>query len=152
MIKVFIENEAGSRIKNIFNEKTLTYLRSETVSAPYPFPYGFILNTTAGDGDNIDCFVVTKQPIKSGSTVDCHVIDLLEQVEDDEIDHKIIVVPANEMSSNTVSNEVELAIRSFVLNVFSHIPGKKIAIGELLGPEAARQFIADCTDKNAAAD
>ncbi len=63
-MKVFIENEAGSDQKNVYNEKTLEYRETFTVSRKYPFPYGFILKTTSGDGDNLDCFVITEQKLK----------------------------------------------------------------------------------------
>lgn len=53
-MKVFIENEAGSDQKNIYDEKALEYKRSHTISRKYPYPYGFILKTTSGDGDNVD--------------------------------------------------------------------------------------------------
>ena len=39
-MRVFIENDAGSRRKNIYDEGTLAHLRSVEVSAAYPFPYG----------------------------------------------------------------------------------------------------------------
>ena len=38
-MKAFIENEAGSDQKNIFDEKTLEYSRTCTVSALYPKYY-----------------------------------------------------------------------------------------------------------------
>jgi inorganic pyrophosphatase len=53
--KVFIENEQGSDRKNHHDEKTLTLLRSETVSRAYPYPYGFIIGTANADGDCLDC-------------------------------------------------------------------------------------------------
>jgi len=55
-MKVFIENEAGSNKKNIFDEKSLDFEKQVEVSQSYPYPYGFVLNTTAEDGDSVDCF------------------------------------------------------------------------------------------------
>lgn len=63
-MKIFIENEAGSDQKNLYNEKTLEYKKTVTVSRKYPYPYGFALDTTSGDGDNVDVFVITDQKIK----------------------------------------------------------------------------------------
>ncbi|MCL1594404.1 MAG: inorganic diphosphatase, partial [Actinomycetia bacterium] len=57
LITVFIENEAGSVIKQHFDEATLSIERTEHVGAAYPFPYGFIPETLAPDGDAVDCFV-----------------------------------------------------------------------------------------------
>lgn len=64
VLKVFAENESGSEQKNMYNEKTLKFKKTVTVSQKYPFPYGFILGTTGGDGDNLDCFIITKENLK----------------------------------------------------------------------------------------
>ena len=37
MMKVFIENEAGSKVKNLFDEKRLEYEKSIEVSRAYPY-------------------------------------------------------------------------------------------------------------------
>ena len=50
-ITVFVENEAGSNIKHHYNEATFTVERTEQVGAHYPYPYGFIPDTIAPDGD-----------------------------------------------------------------------------------------------------
>ncbi len=80
-MKVFIENEAGSDQKNLYNEKTLEYRKTVTVSRKYPYPYGFILDTSSGDGDNLDCFIITDKALKSGQIIECEPIGLMEQLE-----------------------------------------------------------------------
>src|SRR5262245_47174286 len=42
-MRVFIENEAGSRRKNSYDETTLQHIGSTEVSAAYPYPYGFVI-------------------------------------------------------------------------------------------------------------
>ena len=90
MIKVCIEVDAGSFEKNLYNEKTLEYRETHRVSRPYPYPYGFILGTTAEEGDNVDCYLITRDSLKPGAIVECEPIGLLEQDEDGEIDHKVL--------------------------------------------------------------
>jgi inorganic pyrophosphatase len=70
-MKVFIQNEAGSFVKNFHDEKGLKFTGTARVSRAYPLPYGFILNTTADDGLNVDCFVLTKTSLHTGQIVDC---------------------------------------------------------------------------------
>ena len=53
IIRVFVQNEAGSMQTHYHDEKTLTYLRSAPVAHAYPYPYGFILGTEARDGCNV---------------------------------------------------------------------------------------------------
>jgi inorganic pyrophosphatase len=85
--QVFIENEAGSNIKNHHDEKALTFQRSEAVSRAYPFPYGFIIGTQNADGDCLDCFVISKRPLRTGEIVECEPIGMMEQTEDALSDH-----------------------------------------------------------------
>ena len=143
-MKVFIENEAGSDQKNIFNEKTFEYRKTVTISAKYPFPYGFLLNTTSGDGDNLDCFVLTRQPLKSSQILDVEPIGMFEEMEDGEEDHKILAVPVGE--NWTVDAETENTFRDFSAKVFSHLPGKEKIIGRFLGSEDALKLIESSKD------
>ena len=96
MLRVFIENEAGSCIKHHHDEETLAFLRTERVQAPYPFPYGFVPGTRAPDGDCVDCFVVTDRVLHTGDLVDCEPFALMEQTEAGLVDHNILAVPAGE--------------------------------------------------------
>lgn len=134
-MKVFIENEANSNIKNLFNEQTLAFRKSVQVSANYPFPYGFLLDTKSGDGDNLDCFVLTKQPLKSRDILEVEPIGMFEEIEDAEEDHKILAVLSGETWD--IDKNLEQIFRDFSAKVFSHLPGKKKEIGRFLGKEDA---------------
>lgn len=140
-MRVFIENEAGSRRKNTYDEATGALLKAEDVSAAYPFPYGFIIGTKADDADAADCFVLTRQSIASGAVVECNPTGLLEQVEDGETDHKVLALLPGESMAIA---EAEPALRHFVSRVFAHVPGKTMHIGRLLGAEAAEAYLRAC--------
>jgi inorganic pyrophosphatase len=146
-LRVFIENEAGSRRKNIYDERTLVYQRTDEVSRAYPYPYGFVIGTRSGDGDCVDCFVLTETALTSGSIVDCEPLGLLEQVEDGEIDHKALTVPAGERFA--LDDAVVAALKEFINGVFAHVPGKRMQIGRLLGRDAAEAYIRECRDDSA---
>lgn len=138
-MKVFIENEAGSNIKNLFNEETLEYRKSVEVSARYPFPYGFLLDTKSGDGDNLDCFVLTKQSLKSKETVEVEPIGMFEEIEDGEEDHKILAILPGEVWE--VDENLQQIFKDFSAKVFSHLPDKKKDVGRFLGKEDALRLI-----------
>ncbi len=142
-MRVFIENEAGSRRKNTYDESTLQFLSSVDVSAAYPFPYGFVIGTRSEDGDAVDCFVITDQKLAAGSTVDCEAFGLLEQIEDNEIDHKILAVPAGTKPAADADAAMLATLREFATNVFAHIPGKHLKLGQLLGRDAAETYLAE---------
>ena len=149
-MKVFIQNEAGSRVKHWHNEKTLELKGAVRVSRPYPFPYGFILETTADDGLNVDCFVLTKQVLKTGQVVDCQAVALMEQIEDAKEDHNVLAVLRGESVSMTP--EIIASLTDFVLHVFEHVPGKKVSVGKFLDDYAARDYVSHLSDLKNLAD
>ncbi len=138
-MKVFIENEAGSLVKHEHNEKTFELLRTSQVSRPFPRPYGFVLNTTAEDGDNVDCFVLTKEHLYTGDIVDCEPVGLMEQIEDGEVDHKVLAVLPGEQPA--LDLEIKQTLVDFGSHVFDHIAGKTMKIGEFLDKDAALQYV-----------
>lgn len=146
-MKVFIENETGSFVKHLHDEKTLKLKGTTRVSRPYPLPYGFVLDTSAEDGDNVDCFVLTTQRLRTGEIVECDPVGLMEQIEDDEIDHKILARLPGEQSS--VSREVQDDLVEFASHVFDHVPGKRMRVGKFRNREAALEFVAQRTDSAA---
>ncbi len=142
-IRVFIENEAGSAIKHTYSGETLKLLKTTEVARSYPYPYGFVLDTLSGDGDSVDCFVVTGRSLRSGDVIDCIPIHLLKQIEDNEIDHKVLSVPEGhpvEIEENALTT-----IRSFIMSVFSHIPGKKMELGSVHDAVEAWDYIRRCS-------
>ena len=143
-MRVFIENEAGSRRKNIYDERTLTYLRTVEVSRAYPFPYGFVIGTRSGDGDCVDCFVLTAATLSSGIIVECDPIGLLEQVEDGEVDHKVLAVLIGERIA--LDDVVVAPLKHFISGVFAHVPGKRMEIGRLLSRPEAEAYVNACRD------
>jgi len=138
-MKVFIENEAGSNQKNLYNEKTLEFKKTVTVSREYPYPYGFILNTTSGDGDNLDCFILTDKKLKTEDIVDAEPIGFMEQIEDGNEDHNILANLPEE--TYEVSADVEEKLTEFISHVFDDLPEKVVTPGRFLGKEEAEALI-----------
>jgi inorganic pyrophosphatase len=138
-MKVFIENQANSNVKHFFNEKTLEPKGSVCVSRAYPFPYGFVLNTSAADGDNVDCFVLTTKSLLTGQIVECEPLALMEQIEDDAEDHKILAfIPSEEI---TFDENTKNLLIEFVSHVFDHLPNKRIIAGNFHGRVAALNYL-----------
>jgi inorganic pyrophosphatase len=136
---VFVQNEAGSDLKNYHHEKTLAFRFARRVSRSYPFPYGFVIGTTAGDGCNLDCYVVTRRPLRTGTIVECEPFALMEQFEDGIEDHNILAVPIGEQVA--ITEETRKTIAEFVENVFRHVEGKQIRAGRFLPAEEAEDHI-----------
>jgi len=144
MIKVCIEVEAGSCEKNLYNEKTLEYKETRRVSRPYPYPYGFIIGTRAAEGDNVDCYLITRDSLKPGTIVECEPIGLLEQDEDGEVDHKVLAaIPGQDVE---IGQELLQELRDFIRAVFAQFPDVCVRVGRILPREAALHHIQACRD------
>jgi inorganic pyrophosphatase len=139
MIKVLIQVEGGSREKHLYNEKTLEYKGMSRITHPYPYPYGFIIETSAADGDCLDCYIITNDKLKAGSTIACEPLGLLEQEEDGEIDHKVLAaVPGQKPESNQALLQ---ELQEFIYAVFAQFPEVRVQVGRILPREAALQHI-----------
>ena len=143
-MKVLIENEAGSDQKNIYNEKTLEFKKTVKVSRKYPFPYGFILETTSGDWDNLDCFVITKRKLKRGDIVECEPIGMMEQIENGQEDNNILARLVDEKAS--IDEKNKKALIEFISHVFDHLPENVVKVGRFTGKPEAEKYIIKCLD------
>lgn len=145
-MKVFVENEAGKNVKNIYDEKKLEFKKSVEVSAPYPLPYGFVLNTTSGDGDNLDCFILTEKELQSGQIVNVKAVALLEMHEDGELDHKVIGRIDGEAIE--LDEPVKQKLVDFLHVVFSHLPNKRMEVGNFLNANEANELVKKLSDSH----
>ena len=145
MIKMLVQVEAGSRDKNLYDEKTLQYKGESRISLPYPYPYGFVIGTSAADGENVDCYLITHEKTKRGSIMECEPIGLLEQIEDGPIDHKVLAALPGEAVE--AGPELLEELRDFIYAVFAGFPGVSICIGRILSREEALSHIQEYQDQ-----
>ncbi len=138
-MRIFIENEAGSDRKNRYDEQTLVWRSASPLRAPYPYPYGFVLDTRGDSGDAVDCFLISLEPIRSGSIVVAEPVGLLEQIEDGEIDHKVLAALPG--TAAVIDERLHADLRAFIEEVFRAFPGVRLEVGRLLDAAAARAFL-----------
>jgi len=138
-IRVFVENPAGSHLKHHHDEETLELLRVEPVSGAYPYPYGFIPGTRGPDGDCVDCFVITTQPLRTGDLVDCEPIALMEQWEAGVVDNNVLAVPVGEPAPDL--GPVIPVLTRGILELFVGMPGRETAVGRFLPAEDAVAYL-----------
>jgi len=145
MIQVLIQVAAGSSDKCFYNEKTLEYLETRHLSQPYPYPYGFIINTYAEDGDCVDCYLITSERLAPGTIVECEPIGLLLQDENDEIDHKVLAaIPGQEV---TLGEELLNKLQEFIYALFAQYPDMQVRVGPILSREAALHHLQECVSE-----
>ena len=72
-----------------------------------PTNYGFIPQTLDEDGDELDALIITDEPLTTGIFMEAKVIGVLEFVDDNEVDDKVIVVPADDRNTGNTINSLE---------------------------------------------
>jgi inorganic pyrophosphatase len=140
MIQVFIEAEAGSPDKNIYNEHTYEHLGVKRACRAFPYPYGFIPGTVTDDDEAVDCYIITEKPLKAGRLIDCVPVGLLEFFEGDELDHKVIAALAGE--NVETGDMLRLELSEFIYEIFTRYPEITVRVGEILSKQAAEELIA----------
>ena len=138
-MKVFIEQPVQENKKNVFDKKTGKFLKTVPIKLTYPYPYGYILDTKAEDGDNLDCYVITEKKLETGSVVECEAIGMAEWFEDGEEDHKILTVLKGETAG--ITEEMKNKITYFAEHFFDDQPEKKYKMGEFYGKDEALELI-----------
>mgnify|MGYP001626415032 CR=1 FL=1 len=93
-MRAYIEMEAGSRVKHVFDEKegVLKIHRLLNDQLIEPFYYGFIKGTISGDSDALDVFVMSSRHISSGDEVDIEPIGIIFCEDEMGADDKIIAI------------------------------------------------------------
>jgi inorganic pyrophosphatase len=135
MIQVFIQVAAGSCDKDFYNERTLEYLETRRGSRPYPYPYGFIIGTSAADGDCVDCYLITSDRLTAGTIVECEPVGLLLQDEDGEVDHKVLAaIPGQDVA---LGQDLLQELQEFIYAIFAKYPDMRVRVGPILPREAA---------------
>lgn len=141
---VFIEAEAGSCVKGVYDERGLARTGERRALAPYPYAYGFIPDTQGGPEDEcLDCYLITRRPLSAGRLYAARVFALLEFFEGDELDHKLLAAPPDEAAPSSA----ELAglrdeLASFITAIFRAYPDVSIRVGELRPAVDAERLLA----------
>jgi len=135
MVQMLIQVAAGSCDRKIYDERTLEYLETRHGSLPYPYPYGFIIGTSAEDGACVDCYLITSDKVTSGMIVEREPVALLLQDEGGEIDHKILAA----MPGQHVAAGLELLqqLQEFINAIFAVHPEVVRGVGPILPREVA---------------
>ncbi len=97
-VNTVVEIPKGSTIKIEWDRKRAAFIvdRVEPKIFPKPSNYGFIPQTLDEDGDELDTLIVTEEPLSTGVWLEANIIGIFNFEDDGDIDHKIVVVPADD--------------------------------------------------------
>lgn len=116
-----------------------------------PCNYGFIPQTLDEDGDELDTLILTNDPIPTGVYLKARVIGVMEFEDDGEMDHKVVVVPADDRNTDDAIktfDDLHDRWKQKIEHHFNHYKDlKKPGSTKVLGwgdAEKAKQIIHDC--------
>ena len=146
-----IEISKGGKNKYELDKET-GMLRLDRVlytSTHYPANYGFIPKTYAEDNDPLDVLVLCQEEILPMTLVDCYPIGIINLVDENENDEKIIAIPKNDPSLSNYKDISELPAHMFdeishFFEVYKVLENKHTAIKEVSGRETALNCIEKC--------
>lgn len=85
-----IEIPRGSSHKYEIDKETGTLILDRVIEQHYPANYGFIPNTLSEDGDPLDVFVLSENPIHPLVRVKLEILGVLEMQDNGKEDNKLI--------------------------------------------------------------
>ncbi|MCD8561637.1 inorganic diphosphatase [Candidatus Saccharibacteria bacterium] len=110
VVNVIIEIRKGERNKYEFDKKTgrLFLDRVNGTMLGYPADYGYIPGTLCEDGDPLDALLIIDESVPHGAVVPSRPIGVLYFEDDGEMDEKLIVVPADDISKSHITELANL--------------------------------------------
>lgn len=108
-INVVVEIPTGSNHKIEWDREHACFMldRVEPMIFAKPCNYGFIPQTLDEDGDELDALIITEQPLTTGVWLKAKVLGVMKFVDSDEVDDKIICVPADDRNNGDMYNSLE---------------------------------------------
>lgn len=107
-VNTFIEIPMGSnnKIEYKYEENIFVLDRVEPQIFSKPVNYGFISQTWDEDNDPLDSLIITSNPLPTGVMIKAKVVAVLNFVDDNENDHKIVCVPEDDRDSGNTINDL----------------------------------------------
>lgn len=150
-INVFIEIPQGVSVKYELDKESGAIFvdRFLYTQMGYPFNYGFIPQTLAGDGDPLDVLVLSSKPVSVGVVIPSRPIGVLEMTDEAGEDSKIIAVPTKKIDPGFSSYEnvsdipekTKQEIVYFFENYKKTEPGKWVKVKDWRDKEKALEII-----------
>lgn len=124
-VNIIVEIQKGGGKNKYEMDKTtgrLTLDRVNGTTGTYPADYGYIPGTLCEDGDPLDALLVIDEPVVHGAVVPARPIGVLYMIDDGEGDEKLICVPADDISSETIKqvDDLDPAFKQRVEQFYTH--------------------------------
>lgn len=157
LVTTVVEIPKGSSLKAEYDRKKSIFVldRVEPRIFAKPTSYGFIPQTLDEDGDELDTLIVTEEPLPMGLVVpEARVIGVLNFEDGGEMDHKVVVVPADDRDSADAVQSLEdlpEGLKNQIVHHFNHYKDlKKPGTTKVLGwgnIDDAKAIIKECQER-----
>ncbi|MCL2077540.1 MAG: inorganic diphosphatase [Oscillospiraceae bacterium] len=144
----YVEISKGERTKYELDKKSgfLILDRVLYTSTHYPANYGFLPKTFADDGDPLDVLILCNEPIQPMVLVHCYPIGVINMIDNDSMDEKIIAIAFNDPTYNSYKDITDLPSHIFeemrhFFSVYKQLEGKNTAVDEVMDAKKARKII-----------
>lgn len=109
VVNTVSEIPQGSILKIEWDRDSAAFIvdRVEPVIFAKPVGYGFIPQTLDEDGDGLDTLIVCSEPVPTGVWLKARFIGVMNFEDNGEMDHKIVVVPADDRDRGDSINSLE---------------------------------------------
>lgn len=112
----------------------------------YPGDYGFVPGTLAQDGDPLDVLAIVDDASFTGVLISVRPVGMLDMVDDDEPDQKILAVPNNNPrfdQIHTIDQVFPHKLRELehFFTIYKELEGKRTKMFGWKGPREARETI-----------
>jgi inorganic pyrophosphatase len=150
--KVFVEIEKHSNHKYEWDHDAGVLVLDRVLPYPYfyPYSYGFIPDTMAPDGDEVDVLILSDRCYKKTADVECFIIGALEMEDEKGEDLKLLALSSEDFYASTARDVADLPpkirddIRWFFTNYKSHDESRWSKTGRFLSREEALRELDKC--------
>ncbi len=150
IVNAIIEIPEGSKAKYELDKKSgLLKLDRVLFSAVhYPANYGFIPRTLSDDEDPLDILVICSVEVDPLCLIEAKVIGVMEMVDNEEKDEKIISVAKNDISVNYIDDLEHMPPHTMIqlqrfFEDYKKLEHKNVVVEKIVGKEEAYKIILD---------
>jgi inorganic pyrophosphatase len=150
VVRMVVEIPKGSSHKYEYSKELGAFRLDRVLYSPvhYPGDYGFIPGTFASDGDPLDALVLAEDPTFTGCVVEIRPVGVLNMVDQNKNDQKIIAVLNHDPVYQQVHTldqiypHLRRAIEHF-FNIYKELEGRETSTLGWGDPIEARNLIAE---------
>jgi inorganic pyrophosphatase len=154
VVRMIVEIPQHSANKYEYDGKLGVFRLDRALYSPlhYPGDYGFIPGTLAEDNDPLDVMVLVQQPSYPGVMIEVRPVGMLNMVDSDQHDQKILAVPTRNPRYDQIHTmdqifpHVRREMEHF-FSIYKELEGKVTTMEGWGGPAEARKAIIECRQR-----